>query len=218
VIRSGALWHQTKTKTASRLSARQASGKNGLLLLVLNGLRKGNPSKSAKGHRPTGTETREPGTKVYGEFIADQLSAQKARQDSFERRGLAVVTSAGVLVTLLFGLASLSTTEKTLKLPGEAKELLIIALVAFVVAAVLALATNFPMPYEVPRAEALKQRLKARPVRDEEAALRDIAVTRANMLRRAKTMNAIKGWFLIAALAAEVTAVGVVGAAIFEAI
>jgi hypothetical protein len=122
------------------------------------------------------------------------------------------------MITLLFGLASLSVSEKAFKLSGGAKEWLEIALAIFIAAAALALATNAPLPYKGPKAEALKRRLKEEPIRDEEAAIRDIALTQANMLRSAKTMNAIKGWLLIAAMACEVVAIGFVGAAIYEVI
>ena len=53
--------------------------------------------------------TKEPkGRAVYGEYIKEQLNAQEARKNSLEQRGLAVITTSGALVTLLFGLTALT--------------------------------------------------------------------------------------------------------------
>jgi hypothetical protein len=46
------------------------------------------------------------------EYLKDELARQDARQSSFEQRGIAVVTTAGTLVTLLFGLAALYGVSK----------------------------------------------------------------------------------------------------------
>lgn len=62
------------------------------------------------------------GTSVYSDFLAGELAAQDARKASFEQRGIAVVTTAGTLVTLLFGLAALSTSvAKAQQLSGATK-------------------------------------------------------------------------------------------------
>ncbi len=160
-----------------------------------------------------------PGTAVYGDFLKDELAAQDARKASFEQRGLAVVTTAGTLVTLLFGLtALLPTAGASHALPGDAKKWLAVALVVFVVAAGFALVTNFPFFYDAPKADAIKTRLNEDPVRAEAAARRDIALTRTNMLRDAKKKNGWKGWLLFAAMSLEVVAVAFVGVAIFEVI
>src|SRR5438876_2404695 len=45
---------------------------------------------------------------VYADFIEKELDDQRASKTSMEQRAVAVVTTAGVLVTLLFGFASLA--------------------------------------------------------------------------------------------------------------
>ncbi|MFZ1926007.1 MAG: hypothetical protein WAU42_07680, partial [Solirubrobacteraceae bacterium] len=82
------------------------------------------------------------GTAVYAEFLVGELAEQDARKASFEQRGIAVVTTAGTLVTLLFGLAALSTSvAKAQQLSGATKTALAYALVLFVASAILALLT-----------------------------------------------------------------------------
>jgi hypothetical protein len=209
-------------KKAWKWSARYAAIRLSLPLLLLFLLRNGCRLRSRRSRpkRPANenrTATK-PGTAAYGDLVKDELAVQDARKASFEQRGLAVVTTAGALATLLFGLAAFAAAGKTQPLSADTKELLDIAVVVFVGAAILALATNFPLSYDVPKAAAIQGRLRERPIRDEEAAIRDIAFTRANALADAKRKNGWKGWMLFGALALEVTAIGLLTTAIFETI
>lgn len=80
------------------------------------------------------------GTSDYGDFIKDELDVQDQRKASFEQRGLAVITTSGVLVTLLFALAALSTKRATtFVLPHAARTWLFVALVLFFLSALAAL-------------------------------------------------------------------------------
>jgi hypothetical protein len=154
---------------------------------------------------------------AYGEYLKDELTGQEARKSSFEQRGIAVVTTAGTLVTLLFGLAALSTTaSKADRLASEEKEFLAIALVLFVASALLALATNFPLKYEGPEPADIQTHLEA----DETVAQAqlEVAYTRLEILKVAQEKNTWKGNLLFAALLVEVAAVAFVGIAIFDVI
>jgi hypothetical protein len=44
---------------------------------------------------------------VYGPLINAQVEDEQARKTSLEQRGLAVITTSGVLVSLLFGLGAI---------------------------------------------------------------------------------------------------------------
>ena len=66
------------------------------------------------------------GTEAYAALIERELDAQEARKASLEQRGLAVITTAGALTSLLFGLAAFSTTgAHAFVLPASARHLLI---------------------------------------------------------------------------------------------
>jgi hypothetical protein len=156
---------------------------------------------------------------VYGAYIKDELAGQEARKASFEQRGLAVVTTAGTLVTLLFGLAALSTaTAKGSPLLSEEKVWLGVALGLFVISAILALATNFPLKYKGPEIADIIERLKATPEDSLEDAAYAVAEVRGDILLAAQQRNTVKGRFLFAALVLEVAAVGCVGVAILKVI
>jgi hypothetical protein len=155
------------------------------------------------------------GYDAYGQFVEDELAAQDARKASFEQRGIAVITTSGVLVTLLFGLAELSTKQsQTFALPHTARTWLQIGLALFFLSAVGALVANAPLIYQVVGAESIRQRLREDPPRTASAAAKDIAFTRADALESAKKQNSAKGWALAIAMLCEALAVGCVAVAI----
>jgi hypothetical protein len=164
---------------------------------------------------------------VYGEYLKDEIARQDARQSSFEQRGIAIVTTAGTLVTLLFGLAALSTSSAQGN-PLHHKEsvFLAVALVLFFAAGVLALLTNVPLGYvgpdlpdpKKPEKPSFGDRLNAEPEDSYKAALYAVADVRLKILASAQKQNGRKGKLLFVALIAEVAAVACVAVAIFELI
>src|SRR4051794_19058062 len=84
---------------------------------------------------------------VAAEFIAAELEAERTRKSSLESRGLAVITSSGTLVTLLFGLAAVVTKATGFALDDPARWLLVAAAMLFVLAAALGIACNAPARY-----------------------------------------------------------------------
>src|SRR4051794_11113883 len=114
------------------------------------------------GHTPTAPVT--PGAmqtlgdgSAYGVYIASELEDVRALKASLEERALAVVTTSGVLVTLLFALASVVTSKKNYSIPVAARPALIVALAAFVLAAALALIVIVPSKHRGPSTADLEQ-------------------------------------------------------------
>lgn len=82
---------------------------------------------------------------AYGTFIAEQLQRETATKESFERRAVAVITTSGVLVGLLFGLAGAVIGQDDFTAPTTfARVLVVVALALFLVAAVLGILVNAP--------------------------------------------------------------------------
>ena len=134
---------------------------------------------------------------------------------SLEQRGLAVITTSGVLVTLLFGLTALSVRRAaTFVIPDTAAVLLVVALVFFVLAALCAIFTNLPRSYEGVTVAALRGAVKDRWDDSEEVASQMVALTRLKTLASAKKNNDAKGIALVAAMCLEILAVALVGAAV----
>lgn len=155
------------------------------------------------------------GGTLYSDYIAEQLESQERLKASLEQRGLSVITTSGVLVTLLFGLAALSTKEKqTFILPTTSKILLLIALVCFLVAIGAGLAANAPRQYEGVKVEPLIHAVKERALDTQSVAERNISLTRLKVLRVAKKRNQEKARLVFTAIAAEVGALLTVASAI----
>src|SRR5580704_4085073 len=81
-----------------------------------------------------GAEAAQAGPLIAG-LITRELDAQRAITASLQSRGLAVISSSGTLVTLLFGLSAVATT---------AEPPLYVAAVLLVAAAVAGIVTNAP--------------------------------------------------------------------------
>jgi hypothetical protein len=154
------------------------------------------------------------GRTVYADFIKEQLAAQEARKVSLEQRGLAVISTSGVLVTLLFGLTALSVKrEPTFDIPDTSAGFLVAALVFFVLGALSALITNLPRSYEGVTVDALRTAVKERWDDPESTATRKVALTRLTLLASAKDVNTQKGLALAAGMVFEIIAVALVGVA-----
>jgi nitrate reductase NapE component len=161
------------------------------------------------------SDERAKGRALYAEYIKEQLNAQEARKVSLEQRGLAVISTSGVLVTLLFGLTALSVRrESTFVVPDTAAAFLVAALVFFVLAALSAIITNLPLSYEGVTVDALRQAVRARWEDSEATASEMVALTRLKVLASAKANNELKGKALVAGMSFEIIAVALVGAAV----
>lgn len=154
-------------------------------------------------------------TAVYDELLKEELARQEARKASFEQRGLAVVTTAGTLVTLLFGLSAIATATSTGD-PFRHEETLWLAfaLGLFVISASLALSANFSMSYRSVDAQDIKARLEAEDDPDDAALA--VAELHAEILATAQEKNTLKGRLVTVALGIEVTAVACVSVAIVK--
>jgi hypothetical protein len=84
------------------------------------------------------------GSVIFSMAIDDQLEQERARKVSLEQRAITVITSSGVLVSLLFGFTAVVDGDE----PTEfGKVLLGAALLFFVAATILSLLANRPRDY-----------------------------------------------------------------------
>lgn len=157
------------------------------------------------------------GASVYDELLKDELASEDDRKSSLEQRGLAVITTSGVLVTLLFGLAALSTkSESTFDLSGFAESALAVGLIFFVLAAIFGLRTNAPRDYEQASPSDIKLLLDEEPISDDDAARIDVAHVRVDELTAARARNGEKADLVLWAMRFEVLAVTAVAIAIWD--
>ena len=153
----------------------------------------------------------------YDDLLKGEVAAEDARKESLEQRGLAVITTSGVLVTLLFALSALSTkSEATFDLSDFASVVLAIALALFVGAAVLAVIVNRPMDYIMAKPDDIETLLNATPIASAADARKDVALARVTELRAARRCNGIKAMLLVRAMGLEVAAVVAVAVAVLS--
>lgn len=152
----------------------------------------------------------------FATYVQQLATEQDARKASIEQRGLAVVTTSGTLVTVLFALVALLTKTPEYKLPVQAHGTLGLALVLFVVAAVLAVLTNVPLAYRGADLSDPQSALWDHWSKDRGYALQRITATRVVVAARAQAVNGVKAWLLLAAITAEVAAILVLAVALGE--
>lgn len=153
------------------------------------------------------------GFRLYTEYIAEQLANQELRKKSLEDRGRSITTS-GALATILLGLVSFASKEGSIEIGGDARRAVVVALVLFVVAAVLALLTNVPLFYRRPLEGNLRNMIETRWTDTEATAAEAISRNRVTLLISAGTLNSRKAWTLLFAMTAEVLAIALIAVAV----
>jgi hypothetical protein len=157
------------------------------------------------------------GARLYADYIEKQLAREEERRKSLESRGITVITSSGTLATLLLGLVALSTrSQSTFQLPHDARTPLALALVAFTLAAALAIVTNVPRGSAEADIQGLVQLIKTYWDDPEREALRTVSVNRLNILDSARSVNTEKAWALVGAMAFETVAIAFLAWAMLE--
>jgi hypothetical protein len=163
--------------------------------------------------QPNPSSASSAGISVYAKYVADLLAREGARQESLERRALAVITSAGAISALLFGLAAFGVKSDTVTLTSSAKIALAVALGLFAGSALCAIAVGAPAPKtEEAEPKQLKEMLKKRWGDSEFEAERMTTLTRLKVLGADREMNNTKAGFLF--LAVILQALALIGVAV----
>jgi hypothetical protein len=169
---------------------------------------------------PAGTEeSQQVAATVYAAFIARMVADEESRRSSIEQRGLAVVTTTGVLTTALFGIAALVKPSSNHGIPRTAHGSLALALLLLLLAAVSALLTNLPMGFHKITTDEL-QSIVTTDLWSEHPvdAMQRIASTQVKELRSARGNNNIKAWLLMAAMSLEIGGLAVLGWTVYEVV
>jgi hypothetical protein len=147
---------------------------------------------------------------VYGPLMVTMLSDQAARKTSIEQRAVAVITTSGVLVTLLVGLSGLLLGKNAeLRVHAAPRAVLIAAVVVFVAAAVLALITTTPRAYHNFTMKDVDRMAREWDFSEAEAR-QNVFDAQKDNLKRAVELNDMKALLLQIATGAEVGAVSLV--------
>jgi hypothetical protein len=102
------------------------------------------------------------GRQYYDDFISKTLDDANARKSSIEQRGINVVTTVGALLTIVFSVVSfvlVHTGSKAVNPHALIRGFIDAAGILFVLAGILGLLVNVPVPYGMPDPNDLEARL-----------------------------------------------------------
>lgn len=154
----------------------------------------------------------------YAALIEVELTDEERRRESIERRGLAIVTSTGVITGIALAAAPLAAAlageGRALVVPLEAKGFLLFAGLCLAIAVVSGIVANMPQRYEVAEDDGLARLLEpqfwnAR----RRIGSRRAAEVRQQELKSARAANSVKTLWLRFAFAFHVVGIVSVGAA-----
>lgn len=160
-------------------------------------------------------------SETIGEFLApvakEQLQIERQTRSSLVQRASLVITTSGTLVTLLLGAAALVTKSQSFTPPRYVLIEVTVAVVLFVLAAVVALVVNWPWSQRVIKVEVLKSATyEDRWDRTDLAIRRDTHDDVVTALASCRTTNRWLGWGLMAALGIESVAVVVLAVSVLQ--
>ena len=153
---------------------------------------------------------------VYAGVIDEVLEFERGRKASLEQKALGVITSSGVLVTLLFGFASLTKSQQSAGLPLLARVVLLAAMAAFLVAILESLRINRPVNFSPLGVKKDLQRMVTDELWSDSAAVgrRAIAEFRVGEIDRWREENGRKARALQRAIIAESAAVALLATSV----
>lgn len=156
---------------------------------------------------------------VYASLVATRLAEEEGRHKSLQTRGLAVVTTSGTLVTLIFAVAGFVLRGNVVAtVPGASRWLLTIAAVAFVCAATGGLLANIPRDIGRPASSGIARKIDSEWSEQAKPAEKRVAADRARQLQKLEGVNDSAAQAVLAGLAAEVLAIALAAAAVVVAV
>jgi hypothetical protein len=142
----------------------------------------------------------------YAPFVEQELKAERDRRATFDARGQAVVTTSGVLLTILSTVTAITINRKVLAVSGPVRYAILSALACFVIAVALGILATINFKYDVAAKSALLQLPREHSVDSREIAERNIVTTNVSTVLTLRKGNDLKAIFLLAALFAQLAA------------
>ena len=155
------------------------------------------------------------GSAIYADYFAEQLVREDQRKASLEARGVLVVTTSGVLSTILLGIATLTKRQgAAFALPESARWWVIAALALLVLAVAGALMTNFPFKSDEADVDGLRKLLREFWDDSSSEAVKTVAANRLTVLSSGKDANKKRARYLFAAMFCELLALVAIAVAV----
>jgi hypothetical protein len=145
-------------------------------------------------------------------LLLDQLTDERTTKHSIEQRGMAVIASAGTLVTVTLGFTALATNDESAALRPAVVVLLTVALAMLVAASAAGLVINLPARLPMVDTDDLASlaRREDWDVADRESLRTEYQIL-VRLLAELRAVNQRRARMLLAALVAEVGALFLMG-------
>ena len=157
------------------------------------------------------------GGRSYGDLAREQVSLQEGYKESIERRAMSVITSSSTIAALLFGvLTLLGRGADEISLGILAGSAVLLAILLFAAASIVAVLVNRTRDYVGPKADALQGLIEDSWEESGDIAAQRIALTYVEVLRAAKIQNTAKAQLLDAAVWLEALAIVALAAAVLS--
>lgn len=152
----------------------------------------------------------------HRQLVDAQLSEERTNKNGLEQRALGVITTSGILATLVFGVAAFATQGRQLKLTLPDQLFLAFALGTFVLAALAALVAIAPRHYEEAGLARLQWRVDKEQwfLPDPAEGYRLDAQVEVDVLEASRKANGSKARWLFASVALDVMAIAFVATAV----
>lgn len=151
--------------------------------------------------------------KTYAAFIEAEVKAERERRVAFDARGQALITTSGVLVTLLTGVATVVKTAATPRFPPVVTVTTGAALLLFAAAAGCGVVAGWNRHYAVARSATLGQMVANHWTDDEVDARNNVATLLVNTLETLRRANGFKARWVATGLIVQVVALVALGVA-----
>ena len=170
--------------------------------------------RGVEAYQPDASQAK-PGSAIYADYFAKQLDREGERKASLEARGVLVVTTSGVLSTILLGLATLTKKkDAAFALPDSARWWVVAALVLLTLAVAGAIVTNFPFQSDEADVDGLRKLVAESWADSPSEAERTVAINRLSVLSSARHVNGIRAWLLFGAMVCELLALVAIAVAV----
>lgn len=154
----------------------------------------------------------------YASFVERELAAERARRETLDGRGQAVVTTSGALVALLGAVGAFVIGRTGFVLPPGARPWLLVALGCFAGASLFGILVTLPFKYDVPSRKALAALVQAHLTDSEAKALYSIVKANVTTIVTLRRGNNIKVLLLLTALTGQLAAAASLAVTVYLAV
>jgi xanthine/uracil/vitamin C permease (AzgA family) len=151
----------------------------------------------------------------YAGFVEQELKAERDRRTSLDARAQSLVTTSGSLVTLLSAVGAFVSSRSGYALPRGAGYPLVVTVTMFTITLLFAIVATYNFKYEVADAETLLQIPRSHWADSEDIAVKNITATNVTTVLTLRRGNDRKVKFILAALVAQLVALGSLGATVY---